>query len=747
MRRTLLIAAVLAAFGLGAPAAQAVTTPVLTPPVVTGSWPTAVGANRPTLRAEIDPGGLATTYLFEYTTEADFRAKGFVGATKIPPDRGRDRHRHACSSTSAASKPTPPTASAPSPPTTTASIAVGDPLAAHRRSPTALHAARQPRLGDGLPGRQERRRDPELRRQPRRRRDPGRRPGRHDHLHLGLLLRRTPRARPGPSQYVSTRGESAWGTENVTLPMLSGSYPEAPDSGVPYQLFSDDLGGALVSNGRRCRTSAVTQCPVENAPLPGSGAPAGFRNYYLRSADGTFKALLTSADLASLALDAEHFELAFAGATPDLAHVVLSSCAALTADATEVAGAEGECDPAKQNLYEKSGSALTLINLLPAAPARQAPSPPRAGRSPPTAPASTGPTANEPLPARRRPDQTGRRQRRGEGGPSRPPAPTARVAFFTKGGPPLPLPVAGGTATDLTPGGGVLGRARRLRRRHLRLLPRPPPASSSGTRGAVTPVAAQVDARQLPADHRHRPRQRRRPPPALRLLRLELTAYDNRNINTGVPVPEVYLFTAPGTAGAGTVCVSCNPSGERPIGAASLPGASPNGSGATPPAPTSPASSRPTPSASSSTASTRSPSQDTNGDRDVYQWEAQRRRQLRQAGRLRQPDLQRPRRRRRLLPRRLALTAPTPSSSPTARWSPPTPAPSTSTTPASAAATRCRPTPIPCFGDACQPLPPEPEDPTPGTLRSKASGNLPPADAQQAAAMQEEPGQEARQAA
>jgi hypothetical protein len=24
---------------------------------------------------------------------------------------------------------------------------------------------------------------------------------------------------------------------------------------------------------------------------------------------------------------------------------------------------------------------------------------------------------------------------------------------------------------------------------------------------------------------------------------------------------------------------------------------------------------------------------------------------------------------------------------------------------------------IPCFGDACQPLPPEPEDPTPGTLR------------------------------
>jgi len=31
---------------------------------------------------------------------------------------------------------------------------------------------------------------------------------------------------------------------------------------------------------------------------------------------------------------------------------------------------------------------------------------------------------------------------------------------------------------------------------------------------------------------------------------------------------------------------------------------------------------------------------------------------------------------------------------------------------------------IPCFGDACQPLPPEPEDPGTGTRRQKPSGNL-----------------------
>ena len=30
------------------------------------------------------PTALATTYLFEYTTEAEFRTKGFIGATKVP---------------------------------------------------------------------------------------------------------------------------------------------------------------------------------------------------------------------------------------------------------------------------------------------------------------------------------------------------------------------------------------------------------------------------------------------------------------------------------------------------------------------------------------------------------------------------------------------------------------------------------------------------------------------------------------
>ncbi len=47
-----------------------------------------------------------------------------------------------------------------------------------------------------------------------------------------------------------------------------------------------------------------------------------------------------------------------------------------------------------------------------------------------------------------------------------------------------------------------------------------------------------------------------------------LTGYDNTDLNTGKPDAEVFLYDA----GAETLrCVSCNPSGERPIGPASVP--------------------------------------------------------------------------------------------------------------------------------------------------------------------------------
>ena len=68
-------------------------------------------------------------------------------------------------------------------------------------------------------------------------------------------------------------------------------------------------------NGIHCRGEG-TDCPVANPPLPGSGAPEGFQDYYLRdNEDGNYTAVLTEANV-ELHLAAKEFNLAFAGASP-----------------------------------------------------------------------------------------------------------------------------------------------------------------------------------------------------------------------------------------------------------------------------------------------------------------------------------------------------------------------------------------------------------------------------------------------
>ena len=114
MRRILYITVVIATMALGASSAQAAK------PVVTATWVTDVGTTAANLRAEIDPSGQPTTYLFEYTSEANYRAKGFAGASRIPATGVAIGGTARSSSTPPASNRTPATASAPSPPTTTA---------------------------------------------------------------------------------------------------------------------------------------------------------------------------------------------------------------------------------------------------------------------------------------------------------------------------------------------------------------------------------------------------------------------------------------------------------------------------------------------------------------------------------------------------------------------------------------------------------------------------------------------------
>jgi hypothetical protein len=370
------------------------------------------------------------------------------------------------------------------------------------------------------------------------------------------------------SQYVAAREAGGWPAQNITTPLYSGSY-NTETEGVPYQLFSADLGRGLLLNGRRCRGEG-TGCAVPNPPLVGTDAPEGYQNFYLREGP-SYTALLGNANAGFLALEPKTFELRLAGASTDLRHPVLSTCAALTADATEVPLGEG-CDPAQQNLYEYSpGAGLSLVNILPA----QSQGAPGAALG-----AQSGAVSAD---GGRVYFSHGGNLYLREGAATKLVEAGAQfqtasadglIAYYTNGGHLYRYEAAGaGSSADLTPSGGALGVLG---------------ASENGAyayyltgsglfldhSGVTVPVAAAADAGNYP--------------PATGTSRVSadgtkllfvstppLTGYDNKDLNTGLLDSQVYLYDASG-AGA-LVCVSCNPTFERPIGASTIPGAVANG--------------------------------------------------------------------------------------------------------------------------------------------------------------------------
>jgi hypothetical protein len=379
------------------------------------------------------------------------------------------------------------------------------------------------------------------------------------------------------SQYIATRTATGWTTQNITAPLYSGSYGTAHE-GVPYQLFSGDLARGLLLNGRHCR-GEETDCAVANPPLPGTGAPAGYQNYYLRNnGAGSFTALIGASEGGMLSLEPADFSISLAGASPDLQHVVLSTCAALTPDAIEVPEGEG-CEPEAQNLYEYSpGAGLSLVNLLPA----QSHGSPGAALGAQAAAVSTDggrvywndlATGNLYLRAGGQTKQVDAAA--GGGGVFETASTDGSIAFYTKAGHLYRYDAAAQSSTDLTPTGeveGVLG------------------ASADGTRvyylsasglylwhsGMTSEVAETADESNYP--------------PASGTARVSadgtrlvfvatapLTGYDNKDLKTGELDSQVYLYDA----GADSLaCVSCNPTHARPIGPSTIPGAIANGEGA-----------------------------------------------------------------------------------------------------------------------------------------------------------------------
>ncbi len=201
------------------------------------------------------------------------------------------------------------------------------------------------------------------------------------------------------------------------------------------------------------------------------------------------------------------------------------------------------------------------------------PSPPRRGRSPPTDRASTSPSARN-LYLREGAATKQVDTAAGGGGSFETASVDGQTAFFTKGGHLWRYQAAGaGSAGDLTPAGGVQGVLG---------------ASEDGTSvyyltaaglfrwhsGTPTKVADGADASNYPPATGTA----RVSADGTRLLFVAtapLTGYDNEDLNTGAPDSQVYLYDA---TGAGLTCVSCNPTFGRPIGPSGIPGAVANGS-------------------------------------------------------------------------------------------------------------------------------------------------------------------------
>jgi hypothetical protein len=426
-----------------------------------------------------------------------------------------------------------------------------------------------------------------------------------------------PQGAPVASQYLARRDGGGWSAENITTPLLSGSYGDHPD-GVPYQLFSSDLSRGLLLNGQRCRGSGG-ECPVANPPLPGSGAPSGYMNYYLRDdSSASFGALLREADVAGL--DPAKFDLSLAGASPDLAHVVLSTCAALTADAAEVPPTGG-CAPDETNLYEWSGGVLRLVNLLPG----QSKGTPGAKLA-----AQAGAISSDGHRVYFTELEDGALYLREDGGPTKlvdesvgggasfqTASADGSVAFFTKGSTLYRFLAA--TETSQPIGSEVLG-----------VLGASADGSSvyymsagglelwrQGTTTEVAPGSTAAAASSYPPATGTA----RVTPDGAHLAFLssaEPTGYENFGLQ------EVFLYgPLPAGGGPTLVCVSCNPTGERPNGAASIPGAVANGAGPT-------ATNAYKPRALSAIgsrvffdSSDVLANQDSNPKPDVYEWEAQ----------------------------------------------------------------------------------------------------------------------------
>jgi hypothetical protein len=562
--------------GVSAPLASAAG-----PPIAGQLWASQVDSRSATLSAEVDPNGSLTSGYFEYTPQITYEAKGFTGAKRIAINvigseagmfpvnfptiaalTADTTYYYRLVLTNGKGQITKPTA-APYPFFHTA-LAAGGPLLPDGRGWEMVSPPDKNGGGIATP-------------------ESIAKGGTLQAAAQGGALTYSSASSfaggaggPPASQYVSTRSSSGWSTQNITVPIFSGSF-DIDSGGAPYRLFSTDLSRSLLLNGKGCRGEA-TGCPVPNPTLPGTDAPAGFQDYYLRTtSSGGFEALLGPSETGLSGQSASQFEVTLVGASEDLTHVILSSCAKLTASATS------GC-PGQANLYEFSGGALKQLNASPGATL-----------------AAQGANAVSTDGSRVYLYEAGNLFVRdgstlkqadagaGGGGTFELASTDGSIAYFTKGGDIYRYSAAANAATKLTSSAdvvGVLGAASNgsnlyyLRTGGLYRCAAADTAAASGCDGAVRIASGTDSSDYPPASGTSRVSD-----DGTKLLFVSTTpledhagnTYDNTDLVTGEPDTELYLYdTATGLA-----CVSCSPTNGRPIGPSSIPGAIRNGAGPT----------------------------------------------------------------------------------------------------------------------------------------------------------------------
>lgn len=327
-----------------------------------------------------------------------------------------------------------------------------------------------------------------------------------------------PSSAPPASQYLSRRHPDGWSTENLSQPFEAGGYGDDPD-GAPFRLFSGDLGRALMLDGRRCAVEET--CPP---------------SYSLWDA-GSLQALPTVPGLR------------FEGAAADLHRLVFG------ADA---------------GLYEWSGGVLEALSGSPDA----------ALAAPVNAISAAGSrvyfTASPEGPIYLHEDGGGNRllpESSGPGTAFQAASATGAVGYFSRAGTLYRYLAATETSTPIATGvAGVLA----ISADGSRVYYQDASGLQAWHEGSVDQIAPGADA-TAPSDY----------PPATATVRLSadgtvlaflsaasLGGFENVNADTGMPDVEVYRYDADADS---LLCASCNPTGERPAGSASIPGALVNG--------------------------------------------------------------------------------------------------------------------------------------------------------------------------